>query len=46
MAIAFFEWNQRNSHTERRTEVPNLWGRGDGVSSGVGVGWQGSCDSS
>ena len=29
MAIGFSEWNQRNSDTERRTGVPNLW-RGAG----------------
>lgn len=28
MAIGFSEWNQRNSDTERRTMVPNLWGPG------------------
>ncbi len=32
MAIGFSEWNQRNSDTEHRTEVPNLMG-------GVGFGW-------
>ncbi len=30
MAIGFSEWNQRNSDTERRTMVPNLWGAGRG----------------